>query len=122
MKVLLFAAHGSRKNNSNNEISVFFEKVLNNLGNKIDKGVCCFLQFGTPGIEEALEQEIKKGAKKIYVFPYFLFNGSHVTEDIPFICKKFNEKYPKTEIVILDALADAKGFDFFLSKYLESRI
>jgi sirohydrochlorin ferrochelatase len=122
MKVLLFAAHGSRRNNSNKEISLFFEKVLNNLKDKIDRGVCCFLQFGTPGIEEALEAEFAEGAEKIYIFPYFLFNGSHVTEDIPEICRNYRKKYPDREIILLDALADASGFDVFLSGYLGQKI
>ncbi|MDY0131474.1 MAG: CbiX/SirB N-terminal domain-containing protein [Desulforegulaceae bacterium] len=122
MKVLLFAAHGSRKVNSNLEVSLFFEKVLTGLGNKIDRGICCFLQFGKPGIEEALEEEIKKGGTKIYIFPYFLFNGAHVTEDLPEIQKKFSAKYPKTEIIILNSLADAKDFDLFLSKFIGEKI
>lgn len=122
MKVLLFAAHGSRKENSNLEISVFFEKVADKLKDKIDRSVCCFLQFGTPGIEEAITDQIENGATEIYIFPYFLFNGSHVTVDIPLIQEKFKEKYPGLEIEVLDALADADGFDFFISDYLGKKL
>jgi cobalamin biosynthesis Co2+ chelatase CbiK len=122
MKVLLFAAHGSRKENSNLEIADFYEKVSKNLQGKIDKGLCCFLQFGKPGIEEAIETLIKEGAFEIYIFPYFLFNGSHVKEDLPLIKKNFESKYKGIKIKIFDVLSMAEGFDFFISDYIGKRL
>lgn len=119
MKVLLFAAHGSRKESSNLEIADFYKKVVKNLEGKIDRGVCCFLQFGKPGIEEAIESLIVEGASKIYIFPYFLFNGAHVKEDIPLIKKEFISRYPGLKIEIFNILPMASGFDSFISDYIE---
>lgn len=122
MKVLLFAAHGSRKENSNLEIADFYEKVAKNLQGKIDKGLCCFLQFGKPGIEEAIENLISQGAVEIFIFPYFLFNGSHVKEDLPLIKQTFESKNKAVKIKIFDVLSMAEGFDFFISDYIGKRL
>ncbi|MGM0418658.1 MAG: CbiX/SirB N-terminal domain-containing protein [Thermodesulfobacteriota bacterium] len=122
MNILLFAVHGSRKTDSNKEVENFFEKVKKNLDKNIDKAFCCFLQFGSPKIEEVLEDELQKGADTIYIFPYFLFQGSHVTEDIPGIKEKFEKKYPEAFIKILNTPGEIKGFDEFIAESLNSSV
>jgi|AntRauTorckE6833_2_1112554.scaffolds.fasta_scaffold103665_2 sirohydrochlorin ferrochelatase len=122
MNILLFAVHGSRKSDSNKGVENFFEKVRKNLGKKIDKAFCCYLQFGTPKIEEVLEAELQKGADTVYIFPYFLFRGSHVTEDIPEIKEKFEKKYPEASIKILNTPGEIKGFDQFIAKSLNALV
>ena len=118
MKVFLFAAHGSRREESNREVENFFKNLFNFIKADFDTGECCFLQFGSPLFEDLLEEVIEKGAKEVFIFPYFLFNGAHVTVDIPEITKNISLKYPDCSVKILKALGDIEGFDSFLSESL----
>lgn len=122
MKVFLFAAHGSRREESNQEVDAFFNMMFKNIEDKFDKGICCFLQFGRPLFEETLEEVLSQGGRDIYIFPYFLFNGSHVTVDIPEITKGFMDKNPDVSIKILKALGDLNDFHGFLSNALIDEI
>ena len=82
MKALLLIAHGSRRKESNQEIIELAEKIAGNANEfKTVKG--CFLEMATPDITTAIEELVKQKMQHIYVLPYFLAAGSHVTYDVP---------------------------------------
>lgn len=118
MKTLIFAAHGSRKKESNDEVIIFFQNIINLLDGVFDDFICCFLEFKEPFIEQAVKTAVEKGADEIYIFPYFLFNGTHVTVDIPEIVAKFKDK----NIKVLKSLGSIDGFDGFIAEYLKDEM
>lgn len=120
MKVLIFAAHGSRKKESNEEVKLFFERVSGLIGNGFDLIISSFLQFSNPLLEDVLKEVIDNGGKEIYIFPYFLFNGAHVTQDIPELARAY--KRDGVSIKILRSLGDLGGFDDFLAASLLNEV
>jgi sirohydrochlorin ferrochelatase len=56
-----------------------------------------FLQLAKPGLTEAVEDIVGKGAKRVVVMPLLLFSGNHVLKDIPEEIEKEQKKYPDVE-------------------------
>ena len=94
MNALLIVAHGSRRNESNEEVNVLSNKVRERFSKKFPIIRSAFLELADPLIPEGLQQCIDDGACSIDVLPYFLNSGRHVTEDIPKIVNKFSEGTP----------------------------
>ena len=72
MKVLVIAAHGSRKASSNLEVEKLAERLAGKLKNSFEKVTHAFLQFADPLLETVLDDLAKEGAVKIVVFPFFI--------------------------------------------------
>ena len=100
MKALLLIAHGSRRQQSNDEVTMLADR-LKQRGNEqyaiIHTG---FLELAAPLIPDAIRKCIDDGATSIVVLPYFLNSGRHVVEDIPNIVNNTKVHYPDVEIKI----------------------
>ncbi|PID77798.1 MAG: hypothetical protein CSB21_03630 [Deltaproteobacteria bacterium] len=121
-KVLLFVMHGMRDQSSNKEALEFFNKIRPLVKIDVDVFTPCFLAFGKPDIVDGLEDAFEKGARKAYIFPYFLFEGAHVKKAIPDIISVFSEKHPEVEIEILPIFGDVKNLKEFVAKGLEDEM
>jgi len=97
IKALLIIAHGSRKAESNIEISELANNIVSK-SNIFDIGEACFLEIAKPSIPEGLKMCVSKNASEILIMPYFLAAGRHVIEDIPQIINEEKMKYPMTSI------------------------
>jgi len=101
MKGLLFVAHGSRREESNQE----FEKMVSLLSVKLDlsydKIEASFLEFADPGIDQALHAMIHEGMTEIQIYPFFLNSGKHVHHDIPEKIREAKELHPELDITLL---------------------
>ena len=82
MNALLLVAHGSRRENSNEEIRDL-TRSLRDSNKDFDCIDCAFLELAEPSIPDGLRGLIARRAKRIVVLPYFLSAGRHVVEDIP---------------------------------------
>lgn len=100
MKALIIAAHGSRKNSSNEEIAALAERVGVKGQADFQWVDHAFLQFAEPLIETKLDELVAKGASQIVIFPLFIGSGSHVLTDIPELVEKAQEKYPDLQIKV----------------------
>lgn len=100
MKCLLLIAHGSRRENSNQEVRQLVENIAACEESVFDEVTVAFLELASPSILDGLESCIKQGATEIVVFPYFLAAGRHVVEDIPAEVMPVREKYPEVQIYI----------------------
>ena len=94
MNTLIILAHGSRREESNQEIRELAKKVKTQAGSNYDLIDYAYLEVVSPSLPESIENCINQGASKITVFPYFLNSGNHVKRDIPEMVKKAEEKYP----------------------------
>ncbi len=113
MKALLIISHGSRRQESNDEVRILaetiYEKTKLSSKTKIDKVSCAFLELTTPLINTAVSDLSKEGVKEIFVFPFFLAAGNHVAKDIPKIIDSEKDKYPDISFKIITHLGAVKG-------------
>jgi len=104
MDGVLILAHGSKRTET--------ERILNSLTDKVKKKIgeslvyAAYLQFSEQNLEAGIDYLVKKDATKIKVIPMFLFDGVHVTEDIPNEVNEIKRKYPGIEIKISRHLGD----------------
>ena len=77
---ILFVAHGSRVPRWNEVANEFREQV----GQAIPACAVeiCFLTFGEPAFEEAIETAIAAGCKTLLIQPLLLAPGGHILDDI----------------------------------------
>ncbi len=80
-KAILLLGHGSKAAEANDTLREIAGAVSKKGG--FGLVVAAFLQLERPGIKEAMEEIVSKGATDITVMPYFLYPGLHVTRDIP---------------------------------------
>lgn len=76
------------------------------------------LQFNHPNLGEAVENLVKRGAKRLVVMPYFLFGGRHSTRDIPNLIEDIKQAYPHIEFISTSTL----GMDGLLADLVIKRI
>ena len=88
-------AHGSKVKSGNEGLFKIVE-MLRAMG-KWDMVEAGFLQLAKPGLTEAVEDIVGKGAKRVVVMPLLLFSGNHVLKDIPEEIEKERKKYPDVE-------------------------
>lgn len=92
MKALIIIDHGSKKNIANNLLNDIAAAVQEKRNNLIVEPA--HMELAEPSIPTAIQNCIKKGAKRIIFQPYMLGPGRHVQEDIPRIIKKNMQNYP----------------------------
>ena len=87
MKSLIIIAHGSKKESSNNEVKEIVDNIrkYNTLYSNIEVS---FLEFEAPSLEDSIKKCVELKSQQIYIYPYFLNSGKHVTFDIPDIILK----------------------------------
>lgn len=104
MNGILILAHGSRKPET--------ERILESLVSKLKiktKGALiesAYLQFSEPSLEKGVESLIKLGALDIRIIPLFLFDGIHVTQDIPEEIETLKTRHPGIRISLGRHLGD----------------
>lgn len=89
MKSLLLVAHGSRREQSNEEVRELADKLGSRCGEQFPVIHSAFLELAVPLIPDGLQKCIEDGASSITVLPYFLNTGRHVATDIPEIVNNF---------------------------------
>ncbi len=115
-ETIILLGHGSRIQGAN--------KILKNIAEIIKSrydGNCiepAFLEFAEPNINDLLENKIALGCNHIYVIPYFLYSGNHVSRDIPEILEGFRQKYPGVRI----ELGEPIGIDERLAELVMEKI
>lgn len=108
MRCLLIAAHGSRREQSNQEVRALAAQLRSQLGVEIDRIECCFLELAEPDIPTALDQAAAAGADTVILLPYFLSAGRHVAEDIPAIVAAARDRHPALDIQLTPYLGQAQ--------------
>ncbi|MCX7711190.1 MAG: CbiX/SirB N-terminal domain-containing protein [Clostridia bacterium] len=104
MEGIIILAHGSKREETEAILNSLVEKVKRKSGNEL---VCpAYLQFSKQNLETGVDRLAIKGAKKIKVVPMFLFDGVHVTEDIPKELVEIRSKYPGIDITMSQHIGD----------------
>lgn len=98
MKALAIIAHGSRAVAANEEFQALAGRVAEQLGDKYELTMPCFLELAEPSIEQACEHLAAQGADSIDVYPLFFNKGKHVAVDIPKHVAHAKANLPNTPI------------------------
>lgn len=100
VNALLLVAHGSRRQQSNDEVASLAAKLSRACNEDYPIVHCSFLELATPSIPEGIEKCISDGASRITLLPYFLNSGRHVVEDVPEIVAASREQHSGIDIRI----------------------
>jgi sirohydrochlorin ferrochelatase len=104
MNGILILAHGSKRQETERTLHSLVEKVKAKSGEKL---VCpAYLQFSEQNLEAGIDELVKKGATSISIVPMFLFDGIHVTQDIPEELSEIRKKHPGISIAMSKHLGD----------------
>jgi len=105
MEGILILAHGSKRTET--------ERILDSLTNKVKEKTggslviySAYLQFSDKNLETGIKKLVDMGAKTIKVMPMFLFDGVHVTEDIPNELNEIMKSYPGVEVKMTRHIGD----------------
>ncbi|MFH2091685.1 MAG: CbiX/SirB N-terminal domain-containing protein [Pseudomonadota bacterium] len=111
MKVLIIAAHGSRKKESNIEVEKLADRLARKVDGRFDKVIHAFLQMADPLLETSLTQCVKNGATHVVIFPFFIGSGSHILEDIPSLVEKAQQANPHVEFKLTRHLGSIEAIE-----------
>ncbi|MEA1916142.1 MAG: CbiX/SirB N-terminal domain-containing protein [Campylobacterota bacterium] len=118
-KALIVVAHGSKKSKSNEEFVELCEKIRCENSSKFHVITYAFLEFETPNIAMAIENMSNKSIDKLYIYPYFLNYGKHVSVDIPNIISDLEKFYTNIDIELLNHFGSSKKIASIISDDLK---
>ena len=101
-EAILLIAHGSRRQQANDDLI----HLCGMIGNRCPEQIVehAFLELTKPTIPEGAASCIRRGAKRIMMFPYFLSAGVHVAEDLHRFKSEFEQKWPDATFIICQPL------------------
>ena len=104
MTALLLIAHGSRREESNQEVRDLGQKLMQVAGERIEHVVTAFLELAEPDIPGGVDRCVETGATQVVAIPYFLAAGRHVITDIPEQLEKARRQHPGLDLRQCDYL------------------
>lgn len=116
MHALLLVSHGSRRQQSNEEVDKLAENISAHLNGSYEVIHSAFLEIARPSIPEGIDKCASLGAETITVLPYFLAAGRHVAEDIPSIVNDARKKYPNITFKISRHIGAFEGMPWLISQ------
>lgn len=101
---VIVLAHGSRRQETDRILDSLTEKVAAKATHQ--RVIPAYLQFSANSLDKAVEALAAEGIRRIKVVPMFLFDGIHVTEDIPEELETIGNRYPQLDIRMSRHLGD----------------
>lgn len=105
--------HGSRGERAITGLPETFKRITDGVKALLPPGIAVIgaaLQFNHPNLEEAVQNLVEQDIDQIVIMPYFLFQGVHITEDIPEIVETFRSRYPDKRFIISRTLGSTTDF------------
>lgn len=119
---VLLVAHGSKRSASNEEFARLCEKIRVENISEFDAIDYAFLELADPAIEVATKNMHDRNVEKVYIYPYFLNSGKHVSVDIPNIISNMQTLYPNMEIELLNHFGSSKSVVSIISSDLKETL
>ncbi len=94
---ILLIGHGSRVAEANDVLHAVAAMVRAETGLPVE---VAFREQHAPNIQQGIDQCVVRGAKRIVLYPYFLFAGAHVLEDLPAEIETARERHPRLELTL----------------------
>ncbi|WP_028857378.1 sirohydrochlorin chelatase [Psychrilyobacter atlanticus] len=101
MRGILVVGHGSKVLEVNEKFKELIKILRKNTGEDV-RGAN--LTLADPRLEEVIRSMYSEGFREITVIPYFLSNGSHVTEHIPRILKELESDLENLSFLLESSL------------------
>jgi sirohydrochlorin cobaltochelatase len=115
---LLLVAHGSKRSESNLEFKEPCKEIEIANATAFERVEYAFLEFEEQSIERAVKKMHEQSVEKLYIYPYFLNSGKHVTIDIPDIVLNLRSVYIDMEIEVLSHFGSSKSIVSIISSDL----
>jgi sirohydrochlorin ferrochelatase len=119
MRALLIVSHGSRRQESNEEVNQVCEQLKGYLGASFDIVHSAFLEIATPSIPDGIKHCVDEGSSSVTVLPYFLAAGRHVSEDIPSVVDAARKEYSGIVFSITNHIGAFEGMPRLISTVVE---
>ncbi|HKK32455.1 MAG TPA: CbiX/SirB N-terminal domain-containing protein [Desulfomicrobiaceae bacterium] len=99
---IIILGHGSRKR----EVGDTFNALVRRIAKRTPGAavVPAFFSLGTPTLSDQVGVLVDRGAERVVIMPYFLYNGVHVETDIPALVGRLEHKYPQVRFKVLPTL------------------
>ena len=104
MEAVLVLAHGSKRQETEEILNSLIGKVKIKTGN--ERVYPAYLQFSEQDLEKTVSELYEQGVRIIKMIPLFIFNGVHVTQDIPEEIERIRSKYNDLNIVYSKHIGD----------------
>ena len=113
---LMMLAHGSKVAETDLIMTQYVEAIKQKVDfEHVEKA---YLQLMAPDMDEATKNLYDAGVRVIHVFPFFLFNGNHIQEDIPAELDRLKAEYADIEFKYMTNI----GFDNRLVELVVDRL
>lgn len=117
---IIILSHGSKLKTANASLNQTVQVIKQKTG--FNMIVPAYLQSCRPDLEESAKYLIAKGCRAVIIVPFFLFNGNHVTRDIPHIIDRERARYPKINFVYTKNLGDDMRVADIVSNIVEEAV
>ena len=115
MQTLILIAHGSRLEQSNEEVRNLTARLRKLTADRYDHVDCAFLELAEPSIPAAIDTAVSRGSSRVVLLPYFLAGGSHVSLHIPEIVAHKQAQHPRSVLELRPHLGQAESLVELLS-------
>jgi len=95
---ILLMGHGSRIPEANDALHAIAAMVREGTGCEIVE--VAFREQHAPNIQQGIDRCVAQGATRLLLYPYFLFAGAHVLEDLPAELEEAGNRYPGLEMIL----------------------
>ena len=102
-KAVLLIAHGSRKQEANDDLVLLAEELK--LKGEYPIIEYAYLELAEPDIMQGFSQCVEKEASEILLMPYFLSAGAHAVKDMEEYREKFLKEHPQIKVQLCKPLS-----------------
>lgn len=106
-RAVLLVDHGSRERAANAQLARIARALRRRLGGA--RVAVAHLSLAAPGVAEAIDACVARGAREIVVVPYFLAPGRHATRDVPRLARAAAARHAGVRVRVAAALGVHPG-------------
>ena len=99
---LIVIDHGSRREESNDQLLEYVELLKQQAGYKIVEPA--HMEIASPNMSMAMDRCVRQGARYVVIHPWFLGPGRHWREHIPVLAAEAAHAHPQLAYVVTEPL------------------
>jgi hypothetical protein len=116
-EAIILMGHGSRVPGAGKDMEEVARRLKEKYGYPWVE--ICFISRLGPHFSEVFEKCVNRGAKKVWVIPYFLHDGLHLRLDIPEMMQKEAKKFPHVKLTLGKSLGFGEGLVNLVKQRIE---